>query len=492
MTAEQRQRVRDLFEAALDAERFDREWIAEQAADPLVATEVLSLLANHKRAGLFLSGPAIEHFAGMVSDGAVFKPGDTVGGYVVVREIGRGGMGRVYLATDTKLGRDVALKVLDASLSGSATQRQRLRREARAAAQLSHPGICTVYALEEMSDDLIIAAEYIDGVTLRAEIESGRRPPSEQVERTMRELASALAAAHARGVTHRDLKPENVMIDKSGALKILDFGLALVEGDNPGVETPRVTMPGTVIGTPAYMAPEQIKGSSVDARTDLFALGVLIFEYATGVHPFHAATAVAVWARVLEGHPTELTSLRRDLPAHVVTAMNRCLEREPERRFASGAELLAALEGPAVPSSAVAGTPSIGWWRTHMITAIGLYALAVAALWGISTLRLSWAGELFLATASLATIGGVWRGHLLFAERTHERGRTISELRRAIPVLTFVDLAIAVMLVVNGVRLVAMRPVLGSLVAALGIGIALARLVLERVTTEAAFDSSGR
>lgn len=491
MTPEQWKRVRDIFEGALDAGRADREWVARQANDALVEGEVLSLLANHERAGLFLSEPAIERMAATTADEGSFKPGEEVGSYVIARELGRGGMGRVYLATDSKLGREVALKVLDASLAASPSQRQRLRREARAAAQLSHPGICTVYALEEVADDIIIAAEYIDGKTLRAEIDAGQRPPGEQVERTMRELVSALAAAHARGITHRDLKPENVMRDKKGSIKILDFGLALVDDEKTGLHGPRVTMPGAVVGTPAYMAPEQIAGGAADARTDLFALGVLMFEYATGVHPFDAPTAVAIWARVLEGQPTPLAGVRQDLSSPVVAAIMRCLERDPARRFANAQELLVALDIASAAAAQPVERGSVGWWRTHMITAIGLYALAAAAVWGVSTLRLSWAGEVFMATSVLATIGGVWRGHLLFAERTHERTRALGELRRAVPVLTFVDLALALMLVTSGVRVVSAMPVVGSLIAALGIGIALARLVLERVTTEAAFDSTG-
>ena len=488
MTADQRIRVRDVFEAALEAGRSDREWIAEQAnEDLIVADEVMSLLAHHERAGTFLTHPAMENLGGIVAEEQIFSAGQKVGEYVVSREIGRGGMGRVYLATDTRLGRQVALKVLDGTLAGSPSQRQRLRREARAAAQLSHPGICTVYALEELDGEIIIAVEYVDGVSLRTEIESGNRPSIDQVERTLRQLASALAAAHARGITHRDLKPENVMRVKDGSVKILDFGLALVDEKLAGTDTPRVTVPGAVVGTPAYMAPEQINGAAVDARTDLFALGVLIFEYATGVHPFHAPTAVATWARVLEGRPTELAGLRSDLPANVSAAVGRCLERDPGRRFASAADLLAALKERATRTPA---SDSVRWWRIHMMTVIGLYAMAVFSVWVMSsTMQMALVTAGFLITAILATVGGIWRGHLLFAERTHERARAVRELRRAVPILTAVDLAIATVLLISGVRLAATRPVLGTLVAALGISVALARLVLERVTTEAAFES---
>ena len=346
MTPAQRTRVRDLFEQAIDRPAGSdlRAWISREAGDSVVAEEVSSLLNHHSRAGSFLAAPATERMPGLLEqDEARFQPGDTLGAYQIKREIGRGGMGCVYLATDTKLGRDVALKVLTSPLVHDASQRERLRREARAAALLSHPGICTIYALEEIGHEFVVAAEYVDGHSLRADISGGRRPSGSELLRAGRELASALGAAHARGITHRDLKPENVMRSANGSLKILDFGLALVDMGVEDVGAPRVTSPGSLVGTPAYMAPEQINHGPVDARTDLFALGVLVFEYATGVHPFDAATPMGVWARVLEGVPTKLETLRQDLPPQIGLVVQRCLQRHPSDRFATASEVADAL-----------------------------------------------------------------------------------------------------------------------------------------------------
>src|SRR3989454_10593246 len=255
MPADQQRRVRDLFEAAIDRDTSSiQSWIAREAADdPAVRDEVLSLLDHHSRAGAFLSHAIVDAVPDLFFDEAL-SPGTTIGPYTVVRELGRGGMGRVYLASDERLGRTVALKALAPHLVRDPSQRERLRREARAAAGLTHPGICTVYALEEVDGELYIASEFVDGHTLRDEIESGR-PSGEMLTRTARDLAAALASAHARGIVHRDLKPENIMRTADGRLKILDFGLARIDSVQENV---RVTRTGVMVGTLAYMAPEQL------------------------------------------------------------------------------------------------------------------------------------------------------------------------------------------------------------------------------------------
>src|SRR6059036_3719924 len=214
MTPEQRLRVRELFEAALDRETVTPDaldaWIAREAADdPIVREEVRSLVTHHVRAGEFLRTPILDRSPDLLIDTEPLRPGATIGPYTILRELGRGGMGRVYLASDVRLGRTVALKAVAPHLTRDPSHRERLRREARAAAALTHPGICTVYALEEVGDQLFIATEFVDGRTLRAEIAAGHRPSRETIVATARELAEALASAHAKGITHRDLKPEN-------------------------------------------------------------------------------------------------------------------------------------------------------------------------------------------------------------------------------------------------------------------------------------------
>ena len=486
MTPQQWRSVRDLFEQALDLPAADVDaWLDRAAGDPDVAAEVRSLLWHETQSGAFLDAPVTGTTLDLLEEDERFEPGDAIGDYRIKREIGRGGMGRVYLATDARLGRDVALKVLAPHLVRDEKQRERLRREARAAAALSHPGICTVYALEEIDTDVVIATEFVDGRTLRDEIIRPQRPSPRDVLETARQVAAALAAAHGRGITHRDLKPENVMRTGSGQLKILDFGLAIVDGGAHGLDAPRVTTPGTLVGTLAYMAPEQLNGGTIDVRTDLFALGVLLYQDATGVHPFDAQPAMAMAARILEGDHRPLASVRDDLPGQVTQVVERCLRKLPSQRFASAADVVLALSSDAKP---VAGPDAAGWWRTHMAAAILLYLVAVAASWLVKEWDHGFADAGFVVVAMLVTVGVVLRGHLLFAERAHSHATFRAELRRVTPVLFGVDLAIAIGLVVEGLWVTRERSVPGVLIVGLGLGIALARLVLERSTTRAAFE----
>ncbi len=489
MTPAQRQRVRELFERAVEApaESDRRGWLAREAGDAAVLAEVESLLASYEAAGAFLAEPVLNRCTDLLDDDSRFAPGDAIGAYRIERELGRGGMGVVYLATDTRLGRAVALKVLAPTLVSDPSQRERLRREARAAALINHPGICTVYAFEEIGSEFVIATEFVAGRSLRADIEEGRRPSAEELTAVTRELVLALAAAHASGVVHRDLKPENVMRTATGAVKVLDFGLALV-ADAGAMQMPRATLPGTVIGTPAYMAPEQIRHEPADARTDIFALGVLLFEYATGVHPFSAPTTVGVWARTLEGEPTSLPALRRDLAPQLVAAIERCLKRRAEDRFQSAAEIASALDGaPATLLTAVAPMRTDFWWRTHMVVILAMYVVAALTAWSVHD-AVGPTGRLaFAAVVMLATVGGIYRGHLLFADGQLDRAAFLAELSRAQTPLNTVDLLLAFVLVTEGLYISSFAPVRGALVSALGLGLALARLVLERSTTRAAF-----
>lgn len=493
---EQWRRVRDLFERGLDrspaAADFEG-WLAREAADdPAVRAEVASLLDHHSRAGAFLSDAVASRVAHLLDDqteDAAGKPGAAIGPYAIVRELGRGGMGRVYLATDTRLGRTVALKALPPALTRDPQRRERLRREARAAASLAHPNICTIYALEELDDDLFIAAELIDGRTLREEIAAGQRPSPSELLDSARALADALACAHDRGIVHRDLKPENVMRGRDGRLKILDFGLALVDGavDAAGA-APRVTMPGALVGTPAYMSPEQLRGERGDARGDVFALGVLLYEYACGVHPFEAQTPLALAARVLEGEPRVIQSVRADVPRVVATVIERCLHKLAADRYSSGGAVADALtQADARP--AAGGVTR--WWRTHQAAALALYFAAVVVAWRVKEWQHGLTDPAFLLLGAAAAVGGVFRGHLLFTERMN-REAFHPERRRAGPVTLAVDLLIGVIVAVEGLLLAASRPVAGVLAIALGVGIALTRLVIERSTERSAFGNDHR
>jgi serine/threonine-protein kinase len=490
MTADQWQNVRDLFERALDAEPPDvRAWLDAQSATPSVRAEVASLLAHHSRAGNFLAEPIASRVPDLLDmpdeETPSFGAGTQVGHYTIVRELGRGAMGRVYLATDTRLGRTVALKALAPGLTSNPSHRERLKREAQAAAALSHPGICTVYALEEIDDRLFIASEAIDGETLRVEMSSPQRPDAARVAATARELADALASAHRHGITHRDLKPENVMRDRSGRLKILDFGLARRDAPGPAPqEKMLVTLPGALVGTPAYMAPEQLNGQPADQRTDVFAYGVLMYEYACGVHPFDAATSLARVARVLESQARPVTERAPQVSPAVAAVIDRCLQKTPAARFASAIEIAAVLDEPA---AAPAGRRSLTWWRVHQSVLMAIYILAGTIGWSIKeTFPGAPALWLFIALGVGGAVAGIPRGHLVFTEWINPRSLS-RERRRVRQLITIGDVMVAAALTIDGLWMATVRPLYAVLTIAFAIGIALAGLVMEPATTAAVF-----
>ena len=316
---------------------------ADGRSTPSCAREVESLLPAHASNAGFLETPAWGVAPElMFEDEESTLAGRTIGPYQVLEEIGRGGMGIVYAAEDTRLGRKVALKALPPDYTRDPVRRERLRREARAAASLTHPSIATVYALEEIEGELYIVSELVRGRTLRDELATVRSR-RRCLRATLLDIADALAAAHAQGIVHRDLKPENVIRCTDGRVKILDFGLARpVEGTMTPTST-RLTQAGTAAGTPGYMAPEQLAGGTVDPRSDVFAFGVLAAELATGEHPFGSDSAAMLgrMAQMLEGEPI-VRSGSWSAP-DVQQIARRCLRADPGERFASGVELAAAL-----------------------------------------------------------------------------------------------------------------------------------------------------
>ena len=489
MTPEQHRRARDLFEAALEHEPADVVRWLENAApdDSVVRAEVRSLLEHHSRAGSFLTQPAAEAVPHLLEDERTLDAGAVIGPYTVVREIGRGGMGRVYLASDGRLGRTVALKVLAPQLTREPKHRDRLRREARAAALLTHPGICTVFALEELDGELYIATEFVEGHTLRDEIADGKRPSLDTIVSTARDLASALASAHAKGITHRDLKPENVMRTRDGRIKILDFGLARIEPGPGGIAaTLTAPIPGGIVGTPAYMSPEQIEGRSAGPAADVFAFGVLMYEWISGRHPFQAGSALATLARVLDSTPEPLANVAPAVPAWVSNLIERCLRKPANERFGSAAELVPAFDHPAVVEARVPRSST--WWRTHQLVAIILYTIASAHAWQVK----EWLREprslwIFVLLGIAGSVGGIIRGHLIFTD-VMNRPHLTSELARTKRVRLVTDLLIATLLTVDALLLISVEPpqaLIAVLTIALATGIALASILMEPATTAA-------
>jgi len=485
MTPDQHRRARDLFEAALDLDPSHvSRWLEQSEPDDgEVRVEVRSLLDHHSRAGAFLTQPLAEAAPYLLEEDRTLSPGAVIGSYTIMRELGRGGMGRVYLAGDGKLGRTVAIKMLAPELTRNPIHRERLRREARAAAVLTHPGICTVHALEEFDGDLYIVTEFCDGHTLRDEI-AGARPSADNISATCRELAAALGSAHAKGITHRDLKPENVMRLNDGRLKILDFGLARVQsGETLSPET--MTRAGAgVIGTPAYMAPEQIEGHPTGPPTDVFAFGVMMYEWISGTHPFQGASSLATLARIVEGHPEPIA--RTDLPKSLSDVIERCMKKLPSERFASAVELSSALERPTSAVRYVAGTST--WWRVHQLVAMTLYVVASTRAWQIKEWIHSSRGALwaFILMGIAASVGGIVRGHLIFTDvmNAHHLFREMKRTRR---VVIFADLLMAFTLAVDALLIAPLQPLSAVLTILVATAIALAAMLMEPATTAAVF-----
>jgi predicted Ser/Thr protein kinase len=448
-------------------------------SDAELATELRALLASHERAAGsdFLEQPAAALDPDLVYDdlsGERTAIGRSIGPYVIRSQIARGGMGVVFCAEDTRLGRTVALKAIAPELARDERSRERLRREARAAAALSHPSIATVYALEESDGELFIASEYVPGRTLREELKDGPLPPA-RVTETARAIASALAAAHAHGIVHRDLKPENVVRRDDGQIKVLDFGLArsLLLDDAP-TET-RLTVAGAVLGTPGYMSPEQLRGESTDRRSDVYSFGVLLLELATGRRPSESAEA----------------STSGSLPAPLAAIVRRCLRPRPEDRFDSAVELLAALmgSGEAAAVSAAPGS-SLWWWQFHQVAIAIFHSVMLVVLWFTrGWFSPPWGNIFFYGALGIETAAVTMRLHLWFSSRYHFETLGVQRARVRGPLLALDGLFAGLLLVaataaVRGDRAAAPLLVIASIASALAL------LLIEPATARAAFAES--
>ncbi len=264
--------------------------------------------------------------------------GRMVGVYKVLEKIGAGGMGAVFLARDADLERDVAIKVLHSELAKAPDVARRFKAEAVALAKLNHPNITTMYALHREGDELFMVMELVRGETLHALIRRSAPLPPDRVASVGVQILSALDHAHHLGVIHRDLKPSNVVITNEGVIKVMDFGVARVLG------TDRLTQHGQTVGTPAYMAPEQVRGADVDQRSDLYALGVALYELTTGHLPFRATGGYALMRAQVTEAPTPPEALGHRLPEWLQTAILRALAKDPADRFQTADEFSAALQ----------------------------------------------------------------------------------------------------------------------------------------------------
>jgi serine/threonine protein kinase len=383
MTPERWQQVREVLAQALELKPEDRPAFMDRAcsSDRGLRKEVELLLSSSEEArSSFLQSSAMR---------VTLMPGAKLGDYEVQRLLGSGGMGEVYRARDTRLARDVAIKVLPAFLSQDPDRLRRFEQEARAAATLNHPNILAVFQLGTYEGAPYLVSELLEGGTLREQVAHGQLPVRRVIDYGV-QIARGLAAAHEKGITHRDLKPENLFVTKDGRVKILDFGLAKLTqqrtvSDEDAATVSGGTEPGVVMGTVGYMSPEQVRGKPADHHADIFAFGAILYEMLTGKRAFQKPTSAETMSAVLNEDPPAISQITPNLPPALQRVVHRCLEKNPEQRFQSASDLAFALDALSdLGSSSASGRAQLGSprkasaWRRWAFAA-GVLAMAIVA-----------------------------------------------------------------------------------------------------------------
>lgn len=346
MTPERWQRIDGLVDAALELEFPRRTAFLNEACagDAELLLEVESLLAAHQRAATFIERPAARPVTEFFEESQPEQlEGKVLGPYKVVCQIGSGGMGRIYLARDSRLGRSVALKLLREDLTRDNVRVRRFKQEARAASALNHPNILTIHDIGEVDGTYYIATEFVEGEPLRSLMKSGTLELAEALDIAI-QVANALGAAHNAGIVHRDIKPENIMLRSDGYVKVLDFGIAkLIEHDQVGASSTSSTLvqtsPGVAIGTPQYMSPEQARGVAVDKRTDIFSLGIVLYEMIAGRAPFVGVTASDVMVSIVAEEPQALTECCPAASPEFARIVSKALRKAREDRYQTASDL---------------------------------------------------------------------------------------------------------------------------------------------------------
>lgn len=383
MTPEQWQQVREVLGEALELKSEDRQRFLDcSCSSDDVRREVKSLLSSNDAVrSSFLASSALR---------LTLSPGTKLGNYEVKGLLGSGGMGEVYRARDTKLARDVAIKVLPSFLSRDSDRLRRFEQEAQAAAALNHPNILAVFQMGTYEGAPYLVSELLEGGTLREQLARGPTPLRKAIDCGV-QIARGLAAAHEKGIVHRDLKPENLFVTKDGRVKILDFGLAkLLQGRTASDQTittaSKGTEPGVVMGTVGYMSPEQVRGEPADHRADIFSFGAILYELLSGKRAFQKPTSAETMSAILNQEPPSISQIAPAISPAVQRVLNRCLEKNAEQRFQSASDLAFALEALSDSGSSLAAVAQerhrrISAWVTAILSILILPIVAATTWW---------------------------------------------------------------------------------------------------------------
>ncbi|MDM7921301.1 MAG: serine/threonine-protein kinase [Pyrinomonadaceae bacterium] len=364
MPAVRQRDVKEIFHESLrrDAGEARENYLTSACSgNDELRTEVQSLLTSLEDAKTFLEIP-ITAESDLEIGTTSLAPGRVISHYRIDSLLGCGGMGEVYLATDNVLKRSVAMKIVPDSLSADKARVRRFEREAQAIAELNHPNIMTIYEFVKVRRKNFIVSEFIRGETVRKRLARGPMQIGEVLDIAI-QTAAALQAAHSARIIHRDIKPENIMVRDDGYVKVLDFGLAKLTGATAEQRTPELSMtsqPGLILGTSNYVSPEQARGKDVDHRTDLFSLGVVVYEMLTGTQPFKGETAVDVVAEIIQSDPPPVEKLDGKIPKKLSRLIKRLLEKDPKDRYPDAAELKRDL----VEVREEIKEDELAWWRS--------------------------------------------------------------------------------------------------------------------------------
>lgn len=400
MKPERWKQIDDLFQAALDLDPEKRSSFLEKACsgDEALRKEVETLLDSDRDAQSFIESPALQQLAAdkysttikrakwlQSSRSARLTPGESIGPYKVLSLIGAGGMGEVYRASDPRIGREVAIKILPSHFSQDSDRMRRFEQEARATGLINHPNILVIYDTGTEKGSPYLVSELLQGELLRQKLKGNPLSIRKTVEYSL-QILRGLSAAHEKGIVHRDLKPENIFITKEGLIKILDFGVAKltypeISGDKnseAGAKNHQ-TETGVVVGTVVYMSPEQARGLKVDHRSDIFAFGSVLYEMLSGKRPFDGESQIEIMHAILKSDPLELSQSNRNIPPSLERIVRRCLEKAPDHRFQTTSDLAFALEGVASTTAQIVShqTPSRNLGRIALMTAAVLILLTV-------------------------------------------------------------------------------------------------------------------